>query len=70
MRLIDTHCHLDFPELAKDRAGVLARAAAAGVARMITISTEVEKFPRHRRHRRERGQHLLFGRNPSQSRPG
>ena len=22
MRLIDTHCHLDFPELAKDRAGV------------------------------------------------
>ena len=45
MRLIDTHCHLDFPELAKDRASVLARAAAAGVARMITISTEVEKFP-------------------------
>jgi TatD DNase family protein len=45
MRLIDTHCHLDFPELAKDRAGVLARAASAGVSRMITISTEVEKFP-------------------------
>jgi TatD DNase family protein len=44
MRLIDTHCHLDFPELAKDRAGVLSRADAAGVARMITISTEVEKF--------------------------
>jgi TatD DNase family protein len=44
MRLIDTHCHLDFPELAKDRAGVLSRAASAGVARMITISTEVEKF--------------------------
>jgi TatD DNase family protein len=46
MRLIDTHCHLDFPELASDRAGVLSRAAAAGVARMITISTEVEKFPK------------------------
>ena len=44
MRLIDTHCHLDFPELAKDRAGVLSRAGSAGVARMITISTEVEKF--------------------------
>ena len=44
MRLIDTHCHLDFPELAGDRAGVLSRAASAGVARMITISTEVEKF--------------------------
>jgi TatD DNase family protein len=44
MRLIDTHCHLDFPELAKDRAGVLSRAASAGVARMITISVEAEKF--------------------------
>jgi TatD DNase family protein len=44
MRLIDTHCHLDFPELAGDRAGVLRRAASAGVTRMITISTEVEKF--------------------------
>ncbi|HUO55211.1 MAG TPA: TatD family hydrolase [Rhodoblastus sp.] len=43
--LIDTHCHLDFPELAKDRDGVLARAEAAGVARMITICTEIEKFP-------------------------
>jgi TatD DNase family protein len=42
--LIDTHCHLDFPELAKDRAGVLARAKSAGVGRMITICTEIEKF--------------------------
>ncbi|WP_374544635.1 TatD family hydrolase [Rhodoblastus sp.] len=42
--LIDTHCHLDFPELSKDRAAVLARAKAAGVARMITICTEIEKF--------------------------
>lgn len=41
--LIDTHCHLDFPVLAEDRAGVLARAAAAGVGRMITISVEVRK---------------------------
>ena len=45
MRLIDTHCHLDFPELARDRDAVLARAAEAGVARMITICTEVGKFP-------------------------
>lgn len=44
MRLIDTHCHLDFPELVADRDGVLARARAAGVARMITICTEIEKF--------------------------
>jgi TatD DNase family protein len=42
--LIDSHCHLDFPELAADRAGVLARARAAGVERMVTISTRVERF--------------------------
>jgi TatD DNase family protein len=44
MKLIDTHCHLDFDELSRDRAGVLARAKSVGVARMITICTEVEKF--------------------------
>jgi TatD DNase family protein len=42
--LIDSHCHLDFPELAADRAGVLARARANGVNRMVTISTRVERF--------------------------
>jgi len=45
MKLIDTHCHLDFDELARDRENILARAKAAGVARMITICTEIEKFP-------------------------
>lgn len=42
--LVDSHCHLDFPELAADRAGVLARAKAAGVERMVTICTWVDKF--------------------------
>lgn len=42
--LIDSHCHLDFPELTADRAGVLARAEAAGVTRMVTISTRVKRF--------------------------
>ena len=45
MKLIDTHCHLDFDELLRDREGVLFRARAAGVRRMITICTEIEKFP-------------------------
>jgi TatD DNase family protein len=43
--LIDTHCHLDFPELAADIGGVMARARANGVGRMVTISTRVRKFP-------------------------
>jgi TatD DNase family protein len=42
--LIDSHCHLDFPELAADRAGVLARARANGIDGMVTISTRVEQF--------------------------
>jgi TatD DNase family protein len=42
--LIDSHCHLDFEALANDIDGVLARAAAAGVSGMVTISTHVEKF--------------------------
>jgi TatD DNase family protein len=42
--IIDSHCHLDFPELAADRAGVIARAKTAGVERMVTISTRVERF--------------------------
>ena len=42
--LIDSHCHLDFEALANDIDGVLARAAAAGVTGIVTISTAVEKF--------------------------
>ncbi len=46
--LIDTHCHLDFPDLAADIDGVLARAKAAGVFRMITISTHVARAATYR----------------------
>jgi TatD DNase family protein len=46
--LIDTHCHLDFPDLAADIDGVLARAKAASVGRMITISTHVARVDRYR----------------------
>ena len=42
--LIDSHCHLDFPELAADRTGVLERARAAGIDGMVTISTRVKRF--------------------------
>ncbi len=35
MRLIDSHCHLDFPEFDQDRAQVLQQAAAAGVRALV-----------------------------------
>jgi TatD DNase family protein len=47
--LIDSHCHLDFPEFAEDLPGVIARAKAAGVGRMVTISTRVAKADTYRR---------------------
>ncbi|WP_411035507.1 TatD family hydrolase [Shinella sp. BYT-45] len=43
--LIDTHCHLDFPDFEAERDAIVARAHAAGVKQMITISTRVRKFP-------------------------
>jgi TatD DNase family protein len=42
--LVDSHCHLDFPELAADADGVVARAHAAGVGTMVTIGTELARF--------------------------
>jgi TatD DNase family protein len=46
--LVDSHCHLDFPDFDSERDDIVARAAAAGVGCMITISTRVEKFPQIR----------------------
>ncbi len=42
--LVDSHCHLDFPELFEDLDGVVARARAAGVGVMQTICTRLSKF--------------------------
>ena len=42
--LIDSHCHLDFPDFAEELDAVVGRARAAGVGRMITISTRVSRF--------------------------
>ncbi|MDD5537842.1 MAG: TatD family hydrolase [Candidatus Omnitrophica bacterium] len=40
--LIDTHCHLDFPEFDPDRPQVLAAAKAAGVEAMINVGSSLE----------------------------
>ncbi len=44
--LIDTHAHLDYPDFADDIDGVIARAAEAGVTRIITIGTGLESSRR------------------------
>lgn len=46
--LVDSHCHLDFPDFAEDIPGVIARARAAGVTRLLTISTRVAKADSYR----------------------
>lgn len=42
--IVDSHCHLDFDVLHTDIDGVIARAHAAGVHLMVSISTRVKKF--------------------------
>ena len=44
--LTDTHAHLDFPEFRDDVPAILARAADAGVTRILTIGTGIESSHR------------------------
>jgi len=43
--LVDSHCHLDYPEFA-NIGETVRRAHEAGVGAMLTIGTELSKFPR------------------------
>jgi TatD DNase family protein len=40
--LVDSHCHLDFPEFAGEIDAIIGRARAAGVGRIVTISTRIK----------------------------
>ncbi|MEE8545127.1 MAG: TatD family hydrolase [Alphaproteobacteria bacterium] len=46
--LVDSHCHLDFPDFADELDEVVARAQAAGVGTMVTICTRLSEFDRVR----------------------
>lgn len=44
--LVDSHCHLDFPDFADELDQVVERARAGGVGLMLTINTHISRFPR------------------------
>jgi TatD DNase family protein len=46
--ITDSHCHLDFPDFQGELDAVIARAAAAGVTRMVTICTRLHQEPQVR----------------------
>jgi TatD DNase family protein len=46
--LVDHHCHLDYPDLAQNREEIIARARAAGVGRLVTISTVIANYDTYR----------------------
>jgi TatD DNase family protein len=41
--LVDSHCHLDFPDFSDELDAIVARSRAAGISRIMTISTRVKK---------------------------
>jgi TatD DNase family protein len=51
--IVDTHCHLDYPDLAgalgENLDAIVARAAAMGVQRLVTISTHTRRFATYSR---------------------
>lgn len=47
-RIVDSHCHLDFPDFDGERDELIARAMDAGVTRMVTICTRLRLEPQVR----------------------
>lgn len=48
VEIVDSHCHLDFPDFAGEEGALVARARAAGVGRMVTICTRLRQEPQVR----------------------
>ena len=62
--IVDSHCHLDYPGLAEDEAGVIARAQAAGVERMVHIAAKRARLAGRHRAGGAPARGLLRGRHP------
>jgi TatD DNase family protein len=43
--LVDSHCHIDFPDFAEDTDGLLAHMAEAGVSHALCVSVSLERYP-------------------------
>jgi len=43
--IVDSHCHLDFPDFNDELPQIIARAQEAGVSRMVTICTKLHNEP-------------------------
>lgn len=64
MQLIDTHCHLNHPPLSLDTDGVLARAADAGVTRVVAPAYDATSWDDLARLGRRAGVSAAFGLHP------
>ncbi|MEA5159908.1 TatD family hydrolase [Cereibacter johrii] len=47
-QIVDSHCHLDFPDFDGEHEALIGRAREAGVTRMVTICTRLRHEPRVR----------------------
>ncbi len=47
-KIVDSHCHLDFPDFDDERPAIIQRALDAGVERMVTICTRLRLEPQVR----------------------
>ncbi|MEK1908404.1 MAG: TatD family hydrolase [Pseudomonas sp.] len=65
MQLIDTHTHLDFPDFDADRAELLARSRAAGVAKLVVLGVYQANWQRlWDLVQQEEGLYAAFGLHP------